>query len=386
MERVFDVLPGAFLTQSVVVGRGAQPSLWRYQPVSTDTLRVQNLTTGVTFSLQRCSSPTAVDSRRSSGAAEASSQPSGPPSALSVQNAQRDVPPQRHPTMASRALAEEGDPEDLLILANVSPDAPNAAIDLGGQLRFPSGKAVLCSGPETEPGFDARMQAARSFATRKLFSSGAITSCRETSLERLDGVVISRQSIRRLEPAWFNDVAGRLQDGRTRAFVVVSKLDLQSGVDRRELGRTVTEQAIAAGRPGFGYASVPNASATACVVADPALEPAWTAIFEQRREAISLDLGRQLHPKPLMTDADTAYIGGRRGNCGMLIANAIQLATIFKAFERDQVKGKYGAVWFTAETIQNTAAAISSGTSAALQATEKARQSARAGAGITSTT
>ena len=57
MERVFDLQPGAFLTQSVIVSRGAQPSIWRYQPVSPDALRVQDLSTGATFLLGRCSSP-----------------------------------------------------------------------------------------------------------------------------------------------------------------------------------------------------------------------------------------------------------------------------------------------------------------------------------------
>ena len=153
MERVFDLQPGAFLTQSVIVSRGAQPSIWRYQPVSPDALRVQNLSTGATFLLGRCSSPpTVADSPAVAGAAVAIPRSAAQPPLLPApQVSLPEPPPQRRPTVASRALAEGGSPEDLLMLANISPDAPNAAIDLSGELAFLSGKAALCAAPESIP-------------------------------------------------------------------------------------------------------------------------------------------------------------------------------------------------------------------------------------------
>ena len=379
MERVFDLQPGAFLTQSVIVSRGAQPSIWRYQPVSPDALRVQNLSTGATFLLGRCSSPpTVADSPAVAGAAVAIPRSAAQPPLLPApQVSLPEPPPQRRPTVASRALAEGGSPEDLLMLANISPDAPNAAIDLSGELAFLSGKAALCAAPESDPEFDARMTAARWFAARKLMVSGMPANCQEdASLDRLDGVVLLRRSLGRLAPALFNELAARLQANHAREFVVAAAVDLQAERDRRAIARAASEQAIGAGRPGFGYASLANASATVCVVADPTQERAWTAVLEQRRDDISLDVGRQMQPRLQMVDADTAYISGRLGNCGVLLAGAAQLATMFKAFERDQVKSSYGAIWFTPDAVQQVSAAISAGTVSALQAAENARQSA----------
>ena len=185
---------------------------------------------------------------------------------------------------------------------------------------------------------------------------------------------MARRSVGQLEASLFNDVASRLEAGTARAFVVVSEADRQSTRDRRELARVSTEQAVSAGRPGFGYATIANASAVACVVAEPASEQAWQMILDKRRSEISLDLGRQLQPKPQMTDADTAYIGGRRGVCGLIVASAEQLAAMFKALQRDQAKGTYGAVWFPLEAVQEAAASLRTGSEISVQGAEKARQ------------
>lgn len=286
------------------------------------------------------------------------------------------TPPQRRPSAASQALAEGGGPEDLLMVANASPDAPNAAISLSGELTFLSGKAALCLGPTSSFDFDDRMAAASWFASRKVPALGDISNCREAAFDKLDGFLVTRRIFGQLEAPLFNDVASRLQAGGARAFVVVSEAGRQSARDRRELARVSTEQAVSAARPGYGYATIANASTVACVVAEPASEQAWQVILDNRRGEISLDLGRQLQSKPQMADADTAYIGGRRGVCGLIVASADQLATMFKAFQRDQVKGSYGALWFPLEAIQEAAASLRIGSEISVQGAERSRQSA----------
>ncbi len=57
VERVVDLQPGAFVTQSVATSHGAAPSFWKYQPISLDVLRVQNVSRGMSFSLRRCPPP-----------------------------------------------------------------------------------------------------------------------------------------------------------------------------------------------------------------------------------------------------------------------------------------------------------------------------------------
>lgn len=64
VERVIDVDSRGFRTQSVMASRGAVGGLWRYQPLATDTIRVQNVSSGVMFYLRKCqSSPEAVGGR-----------------------------------------------------------------------------------------------------------------------------------------------------------------------------------------------------------------------------------------------------------------------------------------------------------------------------------
>lgn len=316
------------------------------------------------------------------GAAIAPAVPAFQPPPPSPQVPPAPVAVARRDTAATRKLGEQGQAEDLLILANTSPQAPNAALDLAGALAFPSGRAALCFGPETGQAFDDQSAVAQWLRARKVALAASPPGCADLRFADLDGVLVTRGAVGRLDPDLFNEVAARLQAGTAQAFVILSEADRRDARDRREVARAASEQAVKAGKPGFGYAVLPNESGTVCVVspaapADDARQAdAWQAVLQAHRAEIEGDLGRAFRPKVMTTDADTAYIAGRRGACGVIVATAEQLATVFRAFERDRVRGGYGAVWFAPEAIQEAAASLQASRDGTAQATERARREA----------
>ncbi len=283
---------------------------------------------------------------------------------------------QRRGTPAMHKLGADGQMDDLLILANVSSDAPNAALDLAGAPAFPSGRAILCFGPNAGQAFDDTKAVARWLHARKVVLPATPPTCSDMRFAEMDGVLVRRASVGRLDPELFNDIAERLQAGTARAFVVLSGPDRQDARDRREVARAAAEQAVAAGKPGFGYAVLANSSNVACVVAAADEAEAWTALLQQRQDDIEADLGRPFQPKVMVTDADAAYMAGRRGACGIIVAAADRLGPVFKAFDRDQVKGAHGSIWFAPDAVQNVGAKVQASRDTALQAMERARQSA----------
>lgn len=282
--------------------------------------------------------------------------------------------PRRRSTPAMQGLAGEGQAGDLLVLANIAPDAPNASLDLSGALVFPSGRAGFCFGPDTGEAFEERGAVTRWLQNRKVAAAATPSACPDVRFAELDGVLVTRQTIGRLPTELFNDVASRLQDKTARAFVILSEAQRQDDRDRLEIGRAGSEQAVAARRPGHGYAALSNPSGTACVVAAEETAQVWQTILDERRRDIEADLGRVFAAKVALMDADAAYVAGRRGACGIIVATADRLGSVFDAFERDGTKGGHGALWLSPETVQDAMAGLQANRDRAAQAAERARQ------------
>jgi hypothetical protein len=285
------------------------------------------------------------------------------------------------PRQASPFLTEldmQGHAGDLLLLVNVSSRAPNASLNLAGNIVFLSSKAVLCTAISRALNLEQELALRRWMSERTVVHDDVLgTPCGDREFAVIDAIVVRRGELARLPARLFNAVANQGAARNVAASVVITDDEIRRNETAREAARTVNLSNIENGRPGTGMVIFENRSTTICVAAEGQIE-SWRRVVVSSASRLALDLDLATTLQVVDRDIDAAFLEARRGSCRAIIGTASQLAPVLTAAARDSLAARPGAVWFAPGAADEAAAVLRAERDAVQRQAEMARQQAEA--------
>jgi hypothetical protein len=264
-------------------------------------------------------------------------------------------------------IENQGSPGDLLLLVNTSSSAPNATVNLSGEIVFLSGRATMCAVPALRASLTQQLALEDWFQARRVaFSSVTQTACGSGELTQIDAVLVRRGEMTRLEPALFNSIA-RAASGRAvkdEAILTEAAATAQREAIAAEVERN--RHSIEAGRDGMGAVVFVNSGRQICVIAEGGPAALQRLIRDEQRN-LELELDQRGPFDVVFQDADAAYVSARRGSCRLIVASTTRLQAVLTASTRDAVVHAVGRTWLTPAAVSRIETAIQSEAAARLQ-------------------
>jgi hypothetical protein len=244
----------------------------------------------------------------------------------------------------------QGDPGDVLLFFNETPDAPNGTRNPQGQVVFRDGRVAPCAalgwtgGPEVSDAVRAVLE--RHGATR-VITDVANTPCPE-GRRPYDIVAVERRLFQALPP---ESVRGLLTDIAERRLTpldpAVTAADISAARQRLQRERDIAAGLRDGSLQGMGLLLLAGNSRRVCAAGvGEEQRPAVVAALEGWRADLPPNL-LVAGPDVVTFDKNGALAAAQRGECGAIFGDASTLREIEAALRRDGAPATPAGVWLT---------------------------------------
>jgi hypothetical protein len=269
------------------------------------------------------------------------------------------------PTTEKNRFLVEGDLDDLELLYNSSPTAPNVAQNLRGDFVFAQAQARVCLFGENPDGLALiAKQAIVEKASPKAITV-TFDLCDPEKLLSYDILAMQRNAFLRSRRDDALAVLKSVESDNYRKFAEVTAIDLGKAAD---VERTTIEKIkanIADGAPdGFGLILLKTDSSNLCLAVGEKI-PAHRQLLLLAEDKLNLEMQRAVVIKD--TNADEAFIDIQRHQCGAVYASAIDLKAITDALARGSIPYALSSLWFLPADVERADAALAEKIRAAAQ-------------------
>jgi hypothetical protein len=269
------------------------------------------------------------------------------PYALSSEWIEKETPTPKN--VPSLALTEAnrwllaGSPNDFLVLIQVGPTAPNATVNLEGNVVFLGGEATICKTSAIED-LDLLHELDLFINEYKLRTQiDNVQACNKLSLSSYDIAVGYRRD--------FINSSNQIIEWLVRQYqhkdIILSLFSAESAEQRqqkRKVDRAINTRHISdPAEQGWGFLTFKNESSVLCAIATDEF-PKELVLTPSLLRKLSIDTGtREISIS--MFSADNAFIEARRRACRTIFGEAPALKKLTEAFERDQIEYRVSFIW-----------------------------------------
>lgn len=248
-----------------------------------------------------------------------------------------------------------GDPRDVIILGNYSPNAPHLIVNLVGLTTFENGTANLCwIGPDSQnlPLGDYVTPILRKLGAQQISASGL---CNARNALKQDVLVIERGTLLSNDLLEVQPIISAFEAGTFKAIDLVSWSSVGQTVEAdAQMSMQIKDEVTAGVRQGFGFVSLDNADTTLCTVVPPADAADHENAFELAGTAIERHVPANM--SRLVVTLDRAFSNIQRNSCRIVYAQADDLARLLAALAQINKNGLVLPVWITPELVEEGAA------------------------------
>ncbi len=240
-----------------------------------------------------------------------------------------------HLTAKNRFLLE-GALEDVVLMFNTSPKAPNVARNLRGDVVFNGARARACW-------FQEEVSYANEYVLRRSLSSYQLRDletgtkgCQHQELLKYDVVATQRGAFLNLPPHQALSLLKEIELDHFKALKTLSPAEMQSALAADEERGQVERSIETAARDQYGViVLVPTRSDALCVATSADLR-AHRKLLLSAADRLAFEMGKS----PVMRDVepDAAFLSAQRDQCGALYASAADLKVLrdgLRAINRD---------------------------------------------------
>ncbi|WP_178133803.1 hypothetical protein [Vineibacter terrae] len=243
----------------------------------------------------------------------------------------------------------DGDPQDVLLFFNETPDAPNGTRSPQGQVSFRDGRVAPCAalgwtgGPEVSAAVRAVLE--RHGATRVV--TDVATPCPE-SRRPFDIVAVERRLFQALPPEILRGLVTDIVERRLTPLTTVTAADIATARQHLQRERDVTAGLRDGTLQGMGLLLLGGSSARRICAAgvDDELQPAVAAAIQGWSANLPPHLAAG-GPDVAAFDRNGALAAAQRGECGAIFGDAATLRDIEAALRRDGQPVTPAGVWLT---------------------------------------
>ena len=256
-------------------------------------------------------------------------------------------------TNKSRFLVE-GPPDEIALLYNASPTAPNVWVNVRGDIVFQNDSASLCfSHADQEIGVVRYTERLLGEQGAKRIAFAPPRCNLEKALSSVDIIAFQRGQLLKEREDYLRELAKLVNEDAFRKYQLVSDYRSRDN-GLQTLSLKIESDVEKDAREGFGVIAVSDSPA-ACVVTPTSADQVdgIKELLRRSQDLIAPKLESDL--QFVDTTVDLAYFGLQRKQCGYVAGEASALKTIIVALrrdrDRDQVKYTFSPVWFTKEDV-----------------------------------
>ena len=237
-----------------------------------------------------------------------------------------------------------GPADEIDLLYNASPSAPSVWVNVRGDIVFQSDSATLCFA-HTAP--EATMLR---YVERILAEQGAkrvVLGRMPCDLSKVgtstDVIAFQRGELLKQHEEYLRALSALIRDNSFRQYRVIT--DYSSLAKRNEtLSLQIESDVEKEAHEGSGVIVVSDSPAVCVVDAKASQVDGLEELLSRNRYLIAPSLNSAW--TFVRTNADLAFLGLQRHQCGYVAADAIVLKTIMQALRRQQMQYRFGPVWF----------------------------------------
>jgi hypothetical protein len=228
--------------------------------------------------------------------------------------------PDKLPTTEKNRFLVEGDLNDLELLYNVSPKAPNVAQNLRGDFVFSQNQARACLFGQSPDGLALTVKQAILAKVNPRQITVTFEACDTENLLTYDIVALQRNAFLRSRRDDALALLKTVEFDNYRKFAEVTAADLDKVTDAERAAIEEIKAHIADGAPdGFGVVLPKTGSANICLAVGSKV-PTHRQLLLLAEDKLNLEMQTQVVIKD--TNADEAFIDIQKQQCGAVYASA----------------------------------------------------------------
>ena len=248
---------------------------------------------------------------------------------------------------------KKADKFDYIALVNLTGKAPNALLNLEGNVVFENDRALSCfyQSKNTVKN-DLKYYLYDKFSNKEFLVQDRGFECNQNKLFSYDLVFFEKGTLLSESKSYVSTLTAAIAYNQLQLFKTVTKEEQKEDFAYRKFKvASITENLKIGASVGFGSMIIDNNNTTLCTDVEDTLGQK-SIMNLLSNEFTRMGYGKSVS-KILFNDVETTFANVQRGNCGFIYAGEQTLAKLLNAFERSGTKYDILPIWYSDQNVKN---------------------------------
>jgi hypothetical protein len=248
---------------------------------------------------------------------------------------------------------KNADKLDYIALVNLSGKAPNALLNLEGNVVFENDRALSCFyQSKATVKNDLKYYLYDKVSNKEFLAQDRGFECNQNNLLSYDLVFFEKDTLLRESKSYVSSLAAAIAYNQLQLFKIVTNEERQEDFAYRKIKvANITQGLIDETILGFGSLIIDNDNTTLCTDVENTL--AHSSIMNLlSNEFTRMGYGKSVGNVTFNNVGDT-YANVQRGRCGFIYAGEESLANLLNAFEKSRTKYDLLPIWYSNKQIKH---------------------------------
>lgn len=266
----------------------------------------------------------------------------------------------------------DGAGDDIVVLYNANTDAPHAVVNILGNLAFDANEANLCWYQDKRSANEVArqvLQRINKLGATKI--TGDQTTCDPKSISKYDLIAFERAKFLNNKIDIDLPLVSAVEKDSFKQSFVIKGSDIVAEIQKRELlAQQVEGEILKNLRVGYGAVRIVNNSLVVCAALNDHHDGHLRILDD-----LTNDIVDELGGKTSLTEMkiDQAFIAAKRGQCGIVYANAADLNVLLSALKRESMTYHMLPIWYDMNEVTQADDKVHAEGAAKLQAEQKTK-------------
>ena len=266
----------------------------------------------------------------------------------------------------------DGAGDDIVVLYNANTDAPHAVVNILGNLAFDANEANFCWYQDKRSANEVArqvLQRINKLGATKI--TGDQTICDPKSISKYDLIAFERAKFLNNKIDIDLPLVSAVEKDSFKQSFVIKGSDIVAEIQKRELlAQQVEGEILKNLRVGYGAVRIVNNSLVVCAALNDHHDGHLRILDD-----LTNDIVDELGGKTSLTEMkiDQAFIAAKRGQCGIVYANAADLNVLLSALKRESMTYHMLPIWYDMNEVTQADDKVHAEGAAKLQAEQKTK-------------
>ena len=246
---------------------------------------------------------------------------------------------------------EEVDQKDLISLVNLTGKAPNAIINLSGQIIFENNEAITCFYQQNKINKEKRFYFFDKIADRKFKIINIDGKCDQNNLLKYDLIFFVKNDILNENQSYVEPLIKQIQlENFVKYKIILENKYIEDMKNRKLFADQIKKDVLEEVRIGFGSVAIKNKNQNLCSDINTDLDTHRSIINLLNNEFTRLGYSKDVKSISFK-DKEKTFIDVQRGKCGFLYVNQESLKLFLEGFEKTKTEYEIIPVWYSQSQI-----------------------------------